>query len=63
MYGFPYEDYEQFHVRKYGFHGTSHRFVTAKLAEIMGKDLKDLKVVSCHLAMVLPLPQYRTASL
>ncbi len=49
MYGFPYEDYEQFHVRKYGFHGTSHRFVTAKLAEVMGKDLKDLKVVSCHL--------------
>ena len=49
MYGFPYEDYEQFHVRKYGFHGTSHRFVTAKLAEIMGKDLRDLKVVSCHL--------------
>ena len=49
MYGFPYEDYEQFHVRKYGFHGTSHRFVTAKLAEVMGRDLKDLKVVSCHL--------------
>lgn len=49
MYGFPYEDYEQYHVRKYGFHGTSHRFVTAKLAEVMGKDLKDLKVVSCHL--------------
>jgi acetate kinase len=49
MYGFPYEDYEQYHVRKYGFHGTSHRFVTAKLAEVMGKDLKDLKIVSCHL--------------
>lgn len=49
MYGFPYEDYEQYSVRKYGFHGTSHRFVTAKLAEVMGKDLKDLKVVSCHL--------------
>ncbi|MCD8219777.1 MAG: acetate kinase [Ruminococcus sp.] len=49
MYGFPYEDYAQYHVRKYGFHGTSHRFVTAKLAEVMGKDLKDLKVVSCHL--------------
>ncbi len=49
MYGFPYEDYEKYHVRKYGFHGTSHRFVTAKLAELMGKDLKDLKVVSCHL--------------
>lgn len=49
MYGFPYEDYEQYHVRKYGFHGTSHRFVTAKLAEVMGRDLKDMKVVSCHL--------------
>lgn len=49
MYGLPYEDYEQYHVRKYGFHGTSHRFVTAELAKIMGKDLKDLKVVSCHL--------------
>lgn len=49
MYGFPYEDYEQYHVRKYGFHGTSHRFVTAKLAEVMGRDLKDLKIVSCHL--------------
>lgn len=49
MYGFPYEDYEQYSVRKYGFHGTSHRFVTAKLAEVMGKDIKDLKIVSCHL--------------
>ncbi len=49
MYGFPYEDYEQYHVRKYGFHGTSHRFVTAKLAEVMGKKLEDLKIVSCHL--------------
>ncbi len=49
MYGFPYEDYEAYHVRKYGFHGTSHRFVTAKLAEVMGKDIRDLKIVSCHL--------------
>lgn len=49
MYGFPYEDYEKLHVRKYGFHGTSHRFVTAKLAQVLGKDLKDLKIVSCHL--------------
>lgn len=49
MYGIPYEDYEKYHVRKYGFHGTSHRFVSAALAEAMGKDLKDLKVVSCHL--------------
>ncbi len=49
MYGFPYEDYETYHVRKYGFHGTSHRFVSAALAEAMGKDLKDLKIISCHL--------------
>lgn len=49
MYGLPYEDYEKFHVRKYGFHGTSHRFVSSALAEAMGKDLKDLKIVSCHL--------------
>ena len=38
-----------YHVRKYGFHGTSHRFVSAALAEAMGKDIKDLKIVSCHL--------------
>lgn len=49
MYGLPYEDYEKYHVRKYGFHGTSHRFVTAALAKAMGRDIKDLKIVSCHL--------------
>ncbi|MGN0612833.1 MAG: acetate/propionate family kinase [Porcipelethomonas sp.] len=49
MYGIPYEDYKKYHVRKYGFHGTSHRFVSSALAEAMGRDLKDLKVVSCHL--------------
>ncbi|MBP0973026.1 MAG: acetate kinase [Oscillospiraceae bacterium] len=49
MYGLPYEDYENLHVRKYGFHGTSHRFVSKALAEAMGKDVKDLKIVSCHL--------------
>ncbi len=49
MFGLPYEDYEKLHVRKYGFHGTSHRFVSAALAQAMGKDIKDLKIVSCHL--------------
>ncbi len=49
MFGMPYECYENYHVRKYGFHGTSHRFVTAALAEKLGKDIKDLKIVSCHL--------------
>lgn len=49
MYPIPYEYYEKYHVRKYGFHGTSHRFVSAALSKAMGKDLKDLKIVSCHL--------------
>lgn len=49
LYGLPYECYEDLHVRKYGFHGTSHRFVTAELAKVLGKDIKDLKIVSCHL--------------
>ena len=49
MFGLPYEDYENLHVRKYGFHGTSHRFVSAALAKAMGKDIKNLKIVSCHL--------------
>ena len=49
MFGPPYEDYEKYHVRKYGFHGTSHRFVSAALAKAMGRDIKTLKIVSCHL--------------
>lgn len=49
MYGLPYEYYEQYHVRKYGFHGTSHRFVTGELARYLDKDVKDLKIISCHL--------------
>ncbi|MGN0643098.1 MAG: acetate/propionate family kinase [Huintestinicola sp.] len=49
MMGFPYEDYEKLHVRKYGFHGTSHRFVSKALADAMGKDIKELKIVSCHM--------------
>lgn len=47
MYGLPYEYYENYKVRKYGFHGTSHRFVAARAAEILGK--KDAKVIVCHL--------------
>ncbi len=49
MFGMPYECYEKYHVRKYGFHGTSHRFVTMALAKAMGKNIEDLKIVSCHL--------------
>lgn len=49
MFGMPYEVYEKYHVRKYGFHGTSHRFVTLKLAKVTGRDLTKMKIVSCHL--------------
>ncbi len=45
----PYEYYEKYKVRRYGFHGTSHRFVSARCAEVMGKDIKDLKIITCHL--------------
>ncbi len=49
MFGLPYEDYKNYQVRKYGFHGTSHRFVTKALSDAMGKPLSELKIVSCHL--------------
>lgn len=49
MYALPYEYYEKYGIRRYGFHGTSHRFVSKALADAMGKDIKDLKIVSCHL--------------
>ena len=49
MYGVPYEYYEKYKVRKYGFHGTSHSFVSKRLAELLGKPIEDLKIVVCHL--------------
>lgn len=49
MYGIPYEYYEKYKVRRYGFHGTSHDFVSKRAAEILGKDRKDLKIIVCHL--------------
>ncbi|MDO4944447.1 MAG: acetate kinase [Ruminococcus sp.] len=49
LYGLPYECYTDLHVRKYGFHGTSHRYVSGELAKLMGKPLEELKIVSCHL--------------
>ena len=49
MYGLPYEDYEKYSIRKYGFHGTSHRFVSADFAKRIGKPLDQLKMVTCHL--------------
>ena len=49
MYALPYEMYEEYRVRRYGFHGTSHRFVAQRCAEIMGKPLEELKIITCHL--------------
>ena len=45
----PYDLYEKYGIRKYGFHGTSHKYVSNKVAEVIGKDIKDLKIVTCHL--------------
>ena len=49
LYSIPYKYYENDKLRRYGFHGTSHRYVTLRAAELLGKDPKDLKIVSCHL--------------
>lgn len=49
MYPLPYEYYEKYAIRKYGAHGTSHRYVSERTAKFLGKDLKDLKLVTCHI--------------
>lgn len=49
LYALPYEYYEKYGVRKYGFHGTSHKFVSKRVAEVMNKPVENLKIVTCHL--------------
>ncbi|MBP5288297.1 MAG: acetate kinase [Clostridia bacterium] len=49
LYALPYEYYEKYKIRRYGFHGTSHRYVSMRAAAMLGKDPKDLKLVTCHL--------------
>ena len=49
MYGVPYEYYERLHVRRYGFHGTSHRYVSRRAAEFLGKKPEELRMITCHL--------------
>ena len=49
LYGLPYEYYEKYKVRRYGFHGTSHSYVSKKAAELLGKKYEDLKIIVCHL--------------
>lgn len=49
MYGIPKEYYEKYAIRKYGFHGTSHKYVSKRTADFLGKDIKDLKIIVCHM--------------
>ena len=49
LYGLPYEYYEKYKVRRYGFHGTSHSYVSKRAAEILGKDYNQMKTIVCHL--------------
>jgi len=49
IYALPYELYEKYRVRRYGFHGTSHKYVSLRAADMLGKDIKELKIVTCHL--------------
>lgn len=49
LYGLPYEYYEKYKIRRYGFHGTSHKYVAEKAANILGKNWKDLNIITCHL--------------
>ena len=49
MYGIPYVLYEKYGIRRYGFHGTSHRYVTKRACELLGRDFESQKIISCHL--------------
>ncbi len=49
IYGLPYRYYSDYKIRKYGFHGTSHSFVSKRTAELLGKDIRDTKIIVCHL--------------
>ncbi len=49
LYALPYEYYEKYHIRRYGFHGTSHRYISLRAAEMLGKKPEELKIVTCHL--------------
>lgn len=49
MYAIPYNLYEEDKIRRYGFHGTSHKYVSQRAADILGKDIKDLKIITCHM--------------
>ncbi|MGP1350676.1 MAG: acetate kinase [Hoylesella marshii] len=49
LYPLPYEFYEKYHIRRYGYHGTSHRYVSQRVCEILGKDIHHTKIITCHI--------------
>jgi len=49
LYGIPYEYYEKYNIRRYGFHGTSHKFVAQKACDILGRNWEEMKIITCHL--------------
>ena len=49
LYGIPYDLYEKYHVRRYGFHGTSHRYVSQRVCEYLGRDIKTQRIITCHI--------------
>jgi len=49
LYAIPYELYQRYRIRKYGFHGTSHNYIALRTAQLMNRNLEDLKIISCHL--------------
>jgi len=49
LYGIPYSMYKKYHIRRYGFHGTSHKFVAEKACKLLGWDIKEKKIITCHL--------------
>ena len=49
MFAIPYKYYEKYGIRRYGFHGTSHRYVSQKMAELMGRNIEDTKIITCHI--------------
>lgn len=49
LYAVPYELYEKYHVRRYGFHGTSHRYVSQRVCEFLGRDISTQRIITCHI--------------
>ena len=49
LYGIPYRYYKEYQVRRYGFHGTSHRYVSKRVSEVLGRPIEDMKIIVCHL--------------